>query len=503
MTLSAHSPLAIGQEVGKYTVVKLLGQGGMGMVFEVRHKQLGTRAAMKILWTEREITKELASRFLTEARAAAHIDHPGVVKVFEYDQLADGTPYLIMEFLSGQTLGERLEQVATTPARCLGLSGLGLLSQIAATLADIHKRGIVHRDLKPGNIMLVPDSAVAGRERVKILDFGIAKVLSAEAVGLAAPAVHTRTGAMLGTPHFMSPEQWAGIDVDDKADCYALGVIAYQVLVGRVALDADNPMALMFKHATSAPTPLDQINPALPASLVDLVGRMLRKNKGERPSMSAIETALHQIIQSGQHQPAEHSSNEPLPQNSPKGLLASPDALTLKVAVNDVGRFHAAALIHAPTVSLPPSMAAVYTGSAFPTGDPAKKGRISTVQQVIGPRGMALLFSSLIALCGLATWKLLRVSASQLSSTVVQPPATYPPVAPHLSPIPQQAAPPSMALVTPRIPLPAHDDSAQRVQGRAMGIPPLRSALATPIYPTAKTSPIHRQPQPYVPPTVD
>lgn len=137
---AATQPLAAGDTVGKYTVIRPLGQGGMGMVFEVKHQTLGTRAALKLLWTGQAINRELAARFLTEARAGGAIEHPGVVRVLEYDVLPSGLPYLLMEFLPGETLSQRLYK-----SRKLGLAALPILQQIADTLAAVHARGIVHR----------------------------------------------------------------------------------------------------------------------------------------------------------------------------------------------------------------------------------------------------------------------------------------------------------------------------------------------------------------------
>ena len=135
-------PLAAGDSVGRYTVIRPLGQGGMGLVFEVKHQTLGTRAALKLLWTGQAINRELAARFLTEARAGGAIEHPGVVRVLEYDVLQSGVPYLLMEFLPGETLSQRLQR-----GRHLGLAALPILQQIADTLAAVHARGIVHRDI--------------------------------------------------------------------------------------------------------------------------------------------------------------------------------------------------------------------------------------------------------------------------------------------------------------------------------------------------------------------
>ena len=282
-------PLAAGDSVGRYTVIRPLGQGGMGLVFEVKHQTLGTRAALKLLWTGQAINRELAARFLTEARAGGAIEHPGVVRVLEYDVLPSGVPYLLMEFLPGETLSQRLQR-----GRHLGLAALPILQQIADTLAAVHARGIVHRDLKPGNVMLVPDSAVPGGERVKILDFGIAKILAkAKTEADLVPEVQTADGALLGTPAFMAPELWQSSGrADEKTDVYALGVMAYQMLAGRELFEVSDPIALMYQHATRRPTPLSTVVLDIPAPLSDLVADMLQKEQAQRPTMAAVSQAL-------------------------------------------------------------------------------------------------------------------------------------------------------------------------------------------------------------------
>lgn len=294
-------PLSPGDVVGKYVVVRPLGQGGMGLVFEVRHQTLSTRAALKILWTGQALSRELVGRFLTEARASGAIEHPSVVRVLEYDALPNGTPYMLMEFLAGETLQQRLQK---TPR--LGPECLPLLYQIADTLAFVHGRGIVHRDLKPSNLMLVPDPAVAGGERVKLLDFGIAKILgSAESQSGLVPEVRTADGALLGTPGFMAPELWQGAGaVDEKTDVYALGVIAYQALSGRALFETGDAMALMYQHMTKQPTPLGMLAVDLPEPLLSLVADMLQKDKALRPTMRQVADTLARLIVGSEGRPA-------------------------------------------------------------------------------------------------------------------------------------------------------------------------------------------------------
>ena len=214
----------IGQQIGSYHVLRKIGAGGMGAVFEAVHQQIGRRAAIKILHGQYAEDPEVATRFLNEARAVNLVQHPGLVSIFEYGQLPDRTAYIIMEYLPAGSLAGRLK--ATEGG--LGPAALRFARQMASALAAAHAQGIIHRDLKPANVMLASDPDTAGGERVKILDFGIAKV--------AAPAGEaegplTRTGAMLGTAAYMSLEQCRNAaTADAKSDVYSLGVICYEML---------------------------------------------------------------------------------------------------------------------------------------------------------------------------------------------------------------------------------------------------------------------------------
>jgi serine/threonine-protein kinase len=278
----------VGQLLGSYLLVQKLGEGGMGAVYEAVHQQLGRRVAIKILHKEFSARPEIAQRFFNEARAVNIVQHPGIVGIFDYGQLPDGVTYLVMEYLAGESLAARLLRYGGR----LGLEGLPLFRQIASALVAAHEKSIVHRDLKPGNIMIVPDAETLGGERAKILDFGVAKV-AVENLGPGADQLRTRSGVIMGTPMYMAPEQCRGAaGVNDRADVYSLGIMIYQMLVGRPPFIADGMAEVMAMHLHSPPPPLSQFDPSLPAPLTQLVQRMLVKAPAARPAMKEVVQEL-------------------------------------------------------------------------------------------------------------------------------------------------------------------------------------------------------------------
>ena len=278
----------IGQLIGNYRLVRLLGEGGMGMVFEAVHDGVGGKAAVKILRPEISMQANLAARFFNEARAANAIQHPGIVRVFDCGYTQNRAAYLTMEFLAGESLRSRLDR-----ARKLSLTDTVRLGrQIASALVASHRTGIVHRDLKPDNVMLVADPELPDGERVKVLDFGIAKM--AENLGGRPNA--TDSNMVMGTPLYMSPEQCKGAKlVTDRADVYSLGIMMYQMLAGRPPFIAEAAGELLIMQVTEPVPPLDGFVPGTEPSFVHLIHSMLAKESTTRPSMDAVMAALQQI----------------------------------------------------------------------------------------------------------------------------------------------------------------------------------------------------------------
>ncbi|MBL9009296.1 MAG: serine/threonine protein kinase [Myxococcales bacterium] len=281
----------IGRKVGGYAITRKIGQGGMGVVYEAKHERMSQqRAAIKVLHKELSSDEKVLQRFFMEAKAISMAQHSSIVKIFDFGQIDDGTAYIMMEFLEGEPLQSRMER-AQQRSESLPLSQVIELGRQSATaLSVIHEKNIVHRDLKPENIFVVPDPVAPLGERVKLLDFGIAKFLDG-------PVRKTTVGMILGTPLYMSPEQCEGSeDLDAKVDVYALGVMLYEMIAGHLPFSADTAAALMRQHMFKEPPQLAEQVAGLPTSLTSLIHLMLAKKPSDRPRMVEVADRLEQIL---------------------------------------------------------------------------------------------------------------------------------------------------------------------------------------------------------------
>ena len=258
----------------------------MGAVYAAVHTLLGRRAAVKVLLPDLSRKQDLVQRFFNEARAASAIKHPGIVDVYDYGYAGDGTAYIVMELLEGETLAARLK----AGGRMAIPQAVVLVRQVANALAAAHAGGIVHRDLKPDNIYLVKDPEVIGGERVKLLDFGIAKL----ATEIQGGTSRTVTGAILGTPHYMSPEQCEGArEVDARSDLYSLGCMLFQMVAGVLPFDSPGVGGLIGMHLHVPPPLLRAKCPWASIELEAVVARLLAKNPDDRyASAEALSATL-------------------------------------------------------------------------------------------------------------------------------------------------------------------------------------------------------------------
>ena len=268
------TPNAVGRGTvlgGTYEIENELGGGGMGLVFAARHVRTQKRVAIKIL---REAPgPEMLARFRQEAEIATRLGHPNIIRVDNFDTLPSGTAYLVMELLEGESLAARARRGPMTVDEALPI-----VRQIGSALHAAHGAGVIHRDLKPENVFLVKQEA-SGRlvDRVKILDFGISKVLGGS-------AVHTRNDVALGTPRYMAPEQASGrnSELDGRVDQFALAVIAFELLAGRPPFDGDDGTRVMFKIVNDPPSPLAPLAPDAPPAVVAAIERALSKRPRDR-----------------------------------------------------------------------------------------------------------------------------------------------------------------------------------------------------------------------------
>jgi serine/threonine-protein kinase len=272
----------VGAVVDRYTIVRLLGKGGMGAVYEARHARLGRRVAIKFLLPELAARAEILRRFENEAVAAGGLEHPNLVAVIDLGRAADGSPYLVMEFLEGEDCARLVRRAGPLPVA----RAVSIVLQACRGVAVAHDAGIVHRDLKPENLFVA--DAGDGTDQIKVLDFGIAKLRPVEG------QVATRTGSTFGTTHYMSPEQARGAsEVDARTDVWALGVVLYELLAGRKPFDGEQPLSIVHQILNAAPPPLEGARPGLPRGLLAAVDKAMRKDAGERyPSIRAFMKAL-------------------------------------------------------------------------------------------------------------------------------------------------------------------------------------------------------------------
>ena len=263
---------------GRYRVLKLLGEGGMGQVYLAEHVAIEKRVALKVLRAEYASKGDIVTRFQQEAISASRIKHPNVLDVFDFGQLENGCFFLAMEFLEGNDLADELTRRRVMSAA----SGIRIAMQICRALAAAHANGVVHRDMKPENVFL--QRTADGEEIVKIVDFGIAQLRSKDAAVVETKRRLTRTGMIFGTPEYMAPEQAGGKHADLRSDIYSVGIIMYEMFTGAVPFTGETFLGVLAKHL-SDPTPsMHAVYPeiSISASLQDVIMRALAKDPNAR-----------------------------------------------------------------------------------------------------------------------------------------------------------------------------------------------------------------------------
>jgi len=277
----------VGETFGNYEVVATLGKGGVGVVYLAQHHTIARRAAIKVLAPELSKDRDVVKRFFLEALATSMIRHPGIVEVYDYDVEASGRAYIVMEYLEGETLAACLERTITLSWQ----TACAIAQRIASAVGAAHAHGVVHRDLKPGNVFIsrVVSSSVTER-RIKVLDFGLAKLLSDDRN--LEPI--TRAGMFLGTPMYISPEQCSAAgQVTPSADIYSLGCILFEMICGKPPFERETFRQILGAHMFEAPPRPSELVPGVPKWLDELIARMLAKKPEERPaSMAEVAESL-------------------------------------------------------------------------------------------------------------------------------------------------------------------------------------------------------------------
>jgi tRNA A-37 threonylcarbamoyl transferase component Bud32 len=316
----------LGSSLGNYRVVQQLSEGGMGVVYIGHHEALGRRVVIKVLRPDLSNDADMVQRFFNEARAATAIRSPGIVQVFDFGFTPDRRAYFVMELLDGESLAARLKRRRYDFTECCRLG-----RQVANVLQAAHAAGIVHRDLKPANLFLVPDPEVVSGERVKVLDFGIAKL----AGDAGSAGVQTGTGLMMGTPYYMSPEQCRSASAADaRSDIYSLGCILFQIACGRPPFVFAGVGDIVAAHLHEPPPHPHQLAPGVPPSLSALIAQMLAKHPDARPqTMAAVGQALDDIVRAMDPAGAAAPAPQPMaPTAAQPGALAAAQPALLAIA---------------------------------------------------------------------------------------------------------------------------------------------------------------------------
>ena len=471
MSTPEELPPSRGLVAGKYELLRLIGRGGMGSVWEGRHASLGTHVAIKFIEKEFADNEEARKRFDNEARAAAALQSKHAIQIHDHGMTEEGKPYIVMELLVGEPLDKRIERAGTIPLQ----DTARILGQVCRGLQKAHEHGIVHRDLKPENIFLVrgPDD---DDEIAKVLDFGIAKIRhNAQDQNVSSS---TRTGAVLGTPFYMSPEQARGLrEIDQRTDLWSLGVIAFKCTTGRLPFEGESLGDLLVKICTT-PIPMpSQYNPALPPSFDAWFSRALERDPNRRfGSATELAEALAYASGISVRRPAQLQSGGGYGYGPPP-----PAGMTPPMAVTPPGTGTAVGM---PGMGAPAYPGVSVYGTPPPYGYPQGPGAtsapfVSSTQHRGGggSRGILLAVALLAAAIGIALAVFaFKTATSNKDDTIGVATQPRPP-----------DPPPTNAVVTPLTTTTATTPSATASTSGATQ--PTHSATVPTTKPTATTHP--------------
>ncbi len=362
---------------GQYQVESMLGKGGMGAVYSARHILLGDRVAIKILPPEVRNNAEWLRRFRREGQAARRFRHPNAVTVYDLRTASDGTIYMVMEYVEGHTLDAEIKRRGRfTPA-----DALAVLEPIMSVLNTAHSMGVVHRDLKPENIM-IGKASTGGESVVKLLDLGIAKMREIAGADSGGTTALTMAGQVLGTPYYMSPEQWGELardgnsEIDGRADIYSLGLVFYEMIVGKRPYSGLTLHELRREHVSTMPPPLHEVAPDVPRAFSDAIARATAKDRSDRQSTAAeLGAELRAAVSPGA--PVDDSGRT-VPA-FPYAGASSAQTIDISAALETKSDVNAPTII---AVDSPPT-----TGLAAPTSPPPFAKRAETPAVPAKPQG--------------------------------------------------------------------------------------------------------------------
>jgi serine/threonine-protein kinase len=416
---------------GAYRITRLIGEGGMGAVYEAVQLRLNKRVAIKLMARDLAANREALARFHREAEITSHLGHPHLVNVVDFGQAESGEPYLVMEYLEGEDLDHRLRRVGRMPIEAAS----HVVKQVASALNAAHGQGVVHRDLKPGNVFLLQ---IPGEpDFVKVLDFGISKMKAAR-------TQLTNASAVMGTPNYMSPEQATGVveEIDHHADQWALACIAWEMLLGRGPFVADDVAALLYQIINLDPHPLAPRVPGLPPAVERALRRALSKRPAERFSSMREFSRAFEAAAFGR--PADAT---------PTPVLVSP--ATPSGATIAYGKTPAPATPARPPAAPAPRDERKPNADLSQTIDDAidvlPRNRIKPIHAIVAAAGVLLLLGAFL---------LFRSGPAPKPAPVAAPKPTPPPATiarlapgPTVTPLPDPAPPPAEAVPEPA-PLP-------------------------------------------------